>query len=179
MRHDLVALREKYAEMHRLRVESSEDAAAGRAHHPSRDRLKALSHRFPGALAEIDRISMNLLEERLAALDSLLSAPSPDDLPPWVRGWILVHRGLRGALGVKAWLAGARAVDAGMLGRFDAALPTLPFPEDARPWRERLAEVASPPNGRLVDVVFDDSAYALCTDRVTLRALLMPRPRAR
>lgn len=176
-RDDLAALREKYAELRRLREESDADAAQGRAHHPSRERLKALSRRFPGALAEIDRIAFSLLEERLCALDAILERTAvQSELPPWIVGWVRVHEGLRGALSVKAWLEGARTVDAQTLARFDAALETLPFPEEARAFRDRLAEVASPPDGRLVDLVFDDAARTLGMDRVALRALLMPRP---
>jgi len=181
VRDELVALREKYEEMRRLRVESDADASLGRPHHAPRERLKALSLRFPAALAEIDRIAFELLEERLAILNALLErdACSFDELPAWVRGWILVHRGLRGALAIKAWLCGVRTVDAELLARFDAALPTMRFSEDAAAFRDRLAEVASPPDGRLVDVIFDDASRALGTDRVALRALLMPRPHAR
>ncbi|GAC1351980.1 MAG: hypothetical protein NVS3B20_18430 [Polyangiales bacterium] len=196
LRQEIGALHEKYREMQLLRRERSEDTERGVIHHPPRDRLRALARRFPGALAEIDRISPALLAARLSQIESILAtlsvhASEPripamttapmtpmtfDALPPWVRGWIAVHRGLRGALAAKAWLRGARSVDRAKTAQFAKAVREGTVPSDAQAWIERLAEVASPPNGRLVDVVFDDAARMVGLDRVALRLLLMPRP---
>jgi hypothetical protein len=171
---ELRALAAKYREMRELRQESDADRALGRPHLPSRARLRALAGRFPGALAETDRIAPALLDRRIASIAELLQRGEPPpiaDLPTWIRGWMGVHRGLRGALVVKAWLAGRRTVDDDTRARFDLEVHDA----DARVWRDRLSEVASPPNGRLVAVVFADVAHPLGLDATTLRELLMPR----
>ena len=174
----LAALATKYREMKKLREAQDVDVANGRTHAPIRDELRALSREFPGALAEIDRVSLSLIEARLAELEALCDRappPSGDALPRWVRAMIGVHRGLRGALSIKAWLAGRRVVDEAMIDALREALPSLAFSDDARIWIEDLPAIADPPRGRVVDLIFDRVAAELGTDRVTLRAELMPR----
>lgn len=161
----LARLREKYLHLKQLRATSGE---------PDRAVLQALAREFPGALAELDRLPPELLDARIATLDRLLERGG--EPPAWVRGWQLAHPRLRGALLAKAWLGGRRTVDASTRDAFAAEVPTLPFPEDARRWIDRLDEVAAPPDGRLVDVVFREVALELGLDGAeALRALLMPR----
>ena len=177
-REELAALREKYREMQRLRSAQDVDVAAGRKYTPSRDELRALARAFPGALAEIDRIPPSLLARRQQELDALLDReplPARAAWPTWVRGWLGVHRGLRGALSIKAWLAGRREIDAATRAALEEALPSLPFAEEARAWLDALPDVASPPAGRLVDLVFSRVARDLAIEANGLRALLMPR----
>ena len=177
-REELVALREKYRVMQRLRAAQDGDVGAGRVYTPSRDELRALAHRFPGALAEIDRIPPALLAHRAQVLDALLErAPLPprSTWPAWVRGWLGVHRGLRGALSIKAWLAGRRAIDDATRAALEAALPSLSFAEEARAWIDSLPDVASPPGGRLLDLVLARVAQDLAIDPRELRTLLYPR----
>ena len=161
----LARLREKYLRMKALRAATGE---------PDRAVLQALAREFPGALAEIDRIPPEVLEARLATLDRLIKRDG--EPPAWARGWLLAHPMLRGALLAKAWLGGRRSVDATTRAELSREVPTMPWPEDVRPWLERLDEVADPPLGRLVDVVFRDVASALgLPDADAVRALLMPR----
>jgi len=161
----LARLREKYLQMRALRAASGE---------PNRDVLRALAREFPGALAEIDRLHPQVLDARIATLDRLIERE--DELPLWVRGWMLAHPALRGALLAKAWLCGRRTVDEATRAELAAEVPTLPYPEDVRPWIARLDEVAAPPDGRLVDLVFADIARELGVPSAhALRSLLMPR----
>lgn len=161
----LARLREKYLEMKLLRAASGE---------PDRAALQALAREFPGALAELDRLPPEVLDARIATLDRLIDRGG--EPPLWVCGWQLAHPMLRGALLAKAWLGGRRIVDASIRDAFAAEVPTLPYPEDARPWIARLDEVADPPDGRLVDVIFRDVAAQLGVESAhALRMLLMPR----
>lgn len=161
---ELAGLRDKYAHMKRLRDEGPTPA--------HRDALRALAASWPGSLAEIDRIPPAVLAHRLDTLERILDGRERE-LPTWARGWILAHRGLRGALAVKAWLRGRRVVDDHVSSAFAHALDALPV--EAAAFRDRLQEIASPPNGRLVDVVFEDVARELGIDPRAVRTLLMPR----
>lgn len=166
---ELIELREKYLRMRALRTAADDDRARGVAHAPDRSALQSLSHRFPGALAEIDRLTPARLDARIAELEHAIAerrAPAP-----WMRGWILAHAGLRGALAIKRWLGGRRQLDAQARAAFDAA----DLPPEARAFRERLDVVAAPPGGRLVDVIFADVAQTLGIEASAVRALLMPR----
>jgi hypothetical protein len=160
-RDDVAQLLEKYRLMRALREDRGE---------PSREVLRDLSRRFPGALAEIDRIGPSLLEERIAQLQAILERPTIERLPDWVRAWLLTHEALRGALAIKAWLCGKRVIDDDTRAAF-----ARDFPDD-RAWSERLHEIADPPGGRLVALVYEDVARALGIDAADVRTLLMPRP---
>lgn len=160
-RDDVAQLLEKYRVMRALREDRGE---------PSRDVLRDLARRFPGALAEIDRIAPALLEERIAQLEAILERPTIERLPDWVRGWLLTHEKLRGALAVKAWLGGKRAIDEETRAAF-----ARDFSHD-HAWSARLEEIADPPGGRLVSLVYEDVARALGIAAGDVRALLMPRP---
>jgi hypothetical protein len=72
-------LRDKYGEIHALRVEH----ARGDAVDP-RTRMRALARRFPGALRELDELPMELIEARLRALDAALAAGPPFASWPWI-----------------------------------------------------------------------------------------------
>jgi hypothetical protein len=176
VRTELGELSAKYRIMRKLRLAQADDHDAGRDHHPDREELKAFAARWPGALSEIDRLPMDALHARLAEVDALLARADVaiDDLPTWVRGWIGVHRGLRGALAVKAWLHGRRSIDDAMRRALDDAMPTLRFPDDARLWSDALEVVAAPPRGRLVDVVLTRVATELDVDPHALRRTLWP-----
>jgi hypothetical protein len=158
---DLIDLREKYLRLRELR--------ASKAHRePEREELREVSRRWPGALAEIDRLSPDVLEHRIAALEEAIAGGEP---PLWARAWILAHRRLRGALAIKMWLAGRREITA--LTR--ASLNDAALPNDAALYLDRLDEIAHPPNGRLSELVFGDVARELSLPASEMRALLMPR----
>ena len=178
VRADLLSLVIKYKRMRALRQAHDADVGSGRAHRPERRELQELSRRYPGVLAETDRIAPELLDARLAELEALRATPGIEGLvlPAWIRGWLGVHRGLRGALALKGWLAGRRVVDASMREVLGRELAALRHADDARVWLADLALIADPPRGRLVDVVFDRVAEELGMERVGLRQMLMPRP---
>lgn len=160
MSSELVDLREKYLRMRALRE--------ARPHgEPDREELRALSRRWPGALAEIDRLPPEVLDERIASLDAAIAG---GETPLFARVWLLVHRRLRGALAIKAWLAGRRDVDA------REPLP-CELPVEARDYEGRVDEIARPPNGKLTDLVFADVARELSLPREHMRTILMPRTR--
>jgi hypothetical protein len=123
-----------------------------------RDELRAFSQRWPGALAEIDRISPEVLDQRIAALDRAIET---GEAPTWARAWILTHRRLRGALAIKAWLAGV--------------VKEQDFPPEAALYRARVDEIRSPPKGRIMELVLGEVAQELALDPSTMRDLLMPR----
>ncbi len=173
-RDDVAALRDKYQRMRRLRDANDAAREEGRPHLPDREELRALARAFPGALAEIDRIAPALLAERIAILDALLEREehAADALPTWVRGWILVHRGLRGVLAIKLRLAGARTVDERLRARIAGEL----VDEEARAWLDRIDVIANPPAGRVVELVHREVADQVGVPAASLRTLLMPRP---
>ena len=175
-RAELGELSAKYRVMRRLRAAQASDHDAGKEHHPDREELKAFAARWPGALSEIDRLPMDALDARLAEVDALLARVrvTLDELPTWMRGWIRVHRGLRGALAIKAWLHGRRSIDGETRRALEKDLPTLRFADDARLWMDALELVASPPRGRLVDVVVARAAGELGVEAPALRRLLWP-----
>jgi hypothetical protein len=151
--NDLIDLREKYLLMRGLR--------ASKAHRePEREELRAISRRWPGALAEIDRLAPDVLERRIRELDVAIAGGEP---PLWARAWILAHRRLRGALAIKMWLAKRREGDLASL------------PSEAGLYLDRIEEIARPPNGRISELVFGDVARELSLPASEMRALLMPR----
>lgn len=136
-----------------------------------RDELRAFSQRWPGALAEIDRIPMTLIEQRIAELDRAIEGSSREPPPMWARAWILTHRRLRGALAIKLWLKGRRTLD----DDETRLLAQAQFPPESELYRARLDEVASPPEGRVMELVLRDVAAELGLESHTMLALLMPR----
>ncbi len=185
LRGELERLHEKYLTMMRLRLASDADVARGVPHEPSRDELRALSRAFPGVLAELDRVAFKLLEERRDSLAALLEKTDPIDvvtLPTWVRGLFGYHRGLRGALAIKLWIAmetrrSAFAQAVPTEDELAAAIPTLAEAELARAWIGWFPRLLSPPNRRVVDLVLARVGDELGIAPEALRALLMPRPR--
>lgn len=159
---ELRALREKYEVMRTLREQHARDVAAGIDPIAPRAQLRELSRRWPGALAEIDRIPPEVLHQRIAVLDETIASGS--EPPLWARAWILTHSRLRGALAIKFELRGGRTLD-----------PDHVFPDEAAPYLDRIAEIERPPNGRIVELVYADVAKLLAIDPSTMRDLLMPR----
>ncbi|MGZ3423241.1 MAG: hypothetical protein ACXVEF_24345 [Polyangiales bacterium] len=162
-RDEVAGLLEKYQTMRALRSSPGE---------PPRDVLRDLAQRFPGALAEIDRIAPSLLDERIAQLQSILERPRIEHLPDWVRGWLLTHARLRGALAIKAWLAGKRVIDDATRAQFSLEI----FGEEALAWSTRLELIADPPGGRIVTLVYEEVGRTLGIPPTDVRTLLMPRP---
>lgn len=181
LRAELASLLEKYRAMVRLRLASEADKARGVVHDPSRDELRALSRAFPGVLAELDRVPFALLEERRDVLAALgeRSAPESVDaskLPLWLRGMLGFHRGLRGALALKLWIALRRNDTPPTDAELEAAIPGLAEAALARAWIGWFSRLLSPPNRRVVDLVLARVGDELGLAPDALRRMLMPRP---
>jgi hypothetical protein len=142
-------MRGKYAEMLAMRIEHAD----GRED-PSRvrPRMSDLAARFPGALREIDRLELFEIERRVARLDAFIEAAGEEE--PWMEAVAHFHRLARGALSAKRWLGGRRVVDDSLVLAFVRETAPLPFAHEIQSWRADLATIASPPRGRLMDVVF-------------------------
>lgn len=165
-------LRAKYAQMLAMRVAHAsghDDADKARA------RMAEVASRFPGALREIDDLELGEIRRRIEALDEVVEARR--EAEPWMEAVALFHGMARGALCAKRWLRGRKRVDVEVERAFDRGLASLLFPEDARAWRSDLARIASPPRGRLMDVVFARLADELGVSERAARRLVFGEPR--
>ena len=133
--------------------------------------MAELAGLYPGALREIDELSIVLIRTRI---DLLVAAEADETrIAPWMTAQSRFHVLARGALAVKRWLAGRRftaEIDEG----FEAAAAALAHAQDARLWRDSLAEIARPPRGRLMDLVFARLARELNVDVDAARAAVLP-----
>lgn len=162
-REALHDLRAKYEEMLRLRIAHASPDEPD----PRRD-MAALAARFPGALREIDELT---LAEICARLDAVTRA-EPDSAEAWMHAHAVFHALMRGALFAKRWLAGRKRVDAATREAFarDAI-------DDARAWIEDLDRIASPPRGRVTEIVIERVARTLDLAPRDARALVFGPPR--
>jgi hypothetical protein len=157
----------KYAEMLSMRVDhhdGTEDPAR------VRPRMVDLASRFPGALREIDALELAEIRRRIAVLEAFLETAGEEQ--EWMEAMALFHRLMRGALGAKRWLAGRRHVDGAILQAYVRESMKMPFPEECREWTGDLALIASPPRGRIVDLVFGRIARHLGTTDEAVRVLV-------
>jgi hypothetical protein len=171
-RKDIVALKSKYEEMLRMRLF---DLA-----HPGGDprrEMAALAARFPGALRELDETSLEQIRARIDALSQCLATGSPPDA--WMCASALFHRLTRGALAAKRWLAGRRSVDEGVIAEFLESIEGSVDEVEAGAWAQNLAAVASPPRGRLSELVFEHVAQGMNLPLSEARALVTGPPRKR
>jgi hypothetical protein len=168
----LEGLRAKYGEMFAMRVlhaSGQEDVHAARA------RMAELASVYPGALREIDDLELDEIRRRIESLDEVLHGRH--EVETWMEAVALFHGLARGALCAKRWLRGRKHVDDSVEREFDSAVASLTFPEEARAWRDHLARIASPPRGRLTDLVFARVAEALGTSDKVARRLVFGVPR--
>jgi hypothetical protein len=168
----LEELRAKYAQMLAMRVDHAsgdedEDVAIAR--------MAEIASRFPGALRELDDLELAEIQHRIEVLDDVVEARREPEA--WMEAIALFHAMARGALCAKRWLGGRKRVDAGVLEAFERGAASLLFPEDARGWMDDLARIASPPRGRVMDVVFARLARELGTSDRVARRLVFGVPR--
>ena len=162
---EIAALRRKYEEIVRLR----EQALA----HPDRDprrELSALAAEFPGALREADELPMEELRRRVAALAA--SERGTADVEPWMAIIARFHALTRGALCAKRWLEGRKQVDATTVARFEHEVSGLCYATDAHAWRNFLPRLATPPRGRVSELVFERMAEELTLASDEVRVLV-------
>jgi hypothetical protein len=171
-RASLEELLAKYAQMLAMRIaHASGDEEDGAA----RVRMAELALRFPGALREIDDLELAEIRSRIERIGEVLHMSR--EVEPWMEAVALFHATARGALCAKRWLGGRKLVDAAVEEAFVCGIPSLAFPEDARAWAGDLARIASPPRGRVIDVVFARLAQALGTSEDGARRLVFGIPR--
>lgn len=163
------ALREKYLEIRRLRVEH----AAGLEADPRRE-LAALARRFPGALRELDELPMPEIERRLLALDTIVERGA--EVPEWVRLQIGYHGLMRAALRIKRFARGRTGADAdNVLAELRACyVPASDEPALASFDRAALYAILEPEQGRLNPWVFARVAelYGVPPERVRFALFL-------
>ncbi len=176
-REALADLRKKYEELLRLRLEDAAAASGGRHHDPSPE-MAAVAERFPGALREIDELSLESIEARIAELAAAEADPS--HARPWMIALHLFHMLARGALATKRWLGGRKHVDDELVQAFAHAIPSLPFAEEAAMWKDDLARIARPPRGRVTELVYARVAVEMRMPASEVRILVFgPRRQSR
>jgi hypothetical protein len=123
-------LRAKYEEMRALRT--TDDGS-----YDPRERMAALAARFPGALREIDELPLDEIERRIDALTR--AERDPTAAAQWMHAMTRFHALARGALFAK------RRVETD-----DGSA----WPEEALAWKHE-ARIACPPQGRLMNLVYE------------------------
>lgn len=171
-RENLRQLHVKYTEMLRLRRLALSDPS----HDPTLD-MVALARSFPGALRETDLLPLAVVEARLAMLEAAIRGDAPPT--PWMGASLRFHSLLRGALVAKRFLAGRRVIDEATLAAFAAHAASEPAPDEILAWQDSLAQVADPPRGRVLDLVFERLASTLGTTDDEARALVFSKNRKR
>jgi hypothetical protein len=167
-RTDLAALREKYEEMLRLRLEST-GADPRRA-------MAALASRFPGSLREIDELPLETIAARVSELRACERDPGPAPAR-WMEASHVFHAFTRGALCAKKWLAGRKEIDDDVRAAFDREVSALCWADDAREWRPHLARLAAPPRGRVTELVYERMSASLGVTSDEARVLVFGTPR--
>ena len=158
----LDALLDKYRRMRAMReahARGGDDAAP--------TEMRALATEFPGALREIDRLPMRVIEERIGALEAAREGgPVPDWAPPlaafhgWMRAMLRLKRAMRRSRDLDAARRWLRDHHAGTgfepsLAQLEAALPALLAPHDGRMARAVLAHLTGDDARALERRLFD------------------------
>lgn len=149
-------LLEKYLEMRELR---RLDAKKGALADP-KPRMRALAKKFPGALREIDELSLEIIQKRIDALENPEAEPKK-----WMIAMMRFHQAMREVLAIKRVIGRRKVTPA--LRR--AALRAAPSSQ----WD--LERVARPPAGRLTDVVFEHVAAQMGITPGAARRLVFGR----
>ena len=158
-------LRSKYEEILRLRIAHASPSEPD----PRRDMAK-LASRYPGALREIDELSLDDVRGRLRALN--VAADDPANVSTWMIATARFHELARGALCAKRWLAGRKSVDDVTRAAFVVDAATLVWPVEARDWAADLHRIAAPPGGRVTELVYERIARDLGVTPTDARALV-------
>lgn len=166
------ALRDKYAEMSRMRREHAD----GLAHDP-RDEMRALARRFPGALREIDELPLEVIEARVRTLDEV--AAGRDAPPEWATYFVDYHGWLRAALRIKRACLGCDGVEAAV-ERVRAAYRPEPDEPPAELVCDRavVQAIVRPSGGRLNRWVFARVAELHGVSPAHVRRALFPHSSA-
>ena len=147
MTADLASLRTKYERL--LALRQLHDRAKGDASFVEPDprgEMTSLARTWPGALRELDALPIDVIRARIAELDRALHDATR--IERWMIAQDSFHRLARGALSAKRWLGKRKRITPAIRQDFAAHAP-----REARAWRDALADIASPPRGRLMDLV--------------------------
>ena len=173
---DLRALRDKYERMLSLREAHARARSDASFEEPDpRPEMARLAAEYPGSLREIDTLSIELIAARIEALET--AEREPLRIESWMIAQVTFHRHARGVLVAKRWLAGRKAITPAVIAAFTDALATMPRGDDAELFLDELDAVASPPRGRLMDLVHVRVARALDVTEAEARALVFGAPR--
>jgi uncharacterized protein YjiS (DUF1127 family) len=159
----LARLRDKYQALRALRVTRVEIAP--------RAEMSALAAAFPGALRELDRVPLPLIEQRLASLQAVVEGREPERT--WMTLQIAYHGFMRAVLRLRRALLSVSDHD---LSDSHACLQRLAYiPASDEPPLERLDTTAlsiirNPPGGRLNPWVMEQVArdLAVCPADIEL-----------
>jgi hypothetical protein len=170
-------LRSKYAEMLAMRLEDASRAPSGDEYAARvRANMSDLAARFPGALRELDHLELSEIRLRIDKLDGVLGGAREPE--PWMHAVALFHGLARGALWAKRWLKGRRIVSQAVQAAYEADARTLELGFDALEWAAELAEIARPPQGRVMDLVYARVARELgVTEAQARRTVFGPAPK--
>ena len=160
------ALLGKYQTMHALRV--AQHAESPRAE------LAALAGAFPGALRELDQLSLSEIEARMQALEHVLATGTEAEL--WMQLQSAYHGFMRAALRIRAKLLARPGADLDDAQAFLTAIGYAPDPGEppaARFDGPALRVLAKPPNGRLNPWVMAQVAGDHGVDVAEVRASLL------
>lgn len=165
----LYGLVDKYERLLHLRTEPTEVAP--------RAELRSLARQFPGSLRELDRLSIETLETRLAALRRVLADAS--DPEPWMCLQASYHGYMRATLRIKRWSRAWPDEPAAALLAFTARyVPAADEPGLACFDAELLAKIRKPPEGRLNPLVYEAVARIHETTAEVVAEALCSQPRS-
>ena len=156
------SLARKYRSLLSLRAARGPDGAV-----VERARLRALAAEFPGALRELDSLSV---EEMLARAGALEAVGLGAGVEPWMTAMAGYHALMRAALGIRRAGGAAEAVRA----EVDALRAATGIALDDAD----LAAIAKPPRGRLGVFVFARLGAALGRPAEELWQAMFPTGRA-
>lgn len=143
----LMALRDKYRELLRLRQEAMRCPEVD-----PRPALRKLSERFPGALREIDQLPLSSIQERLSVLDQVCDGGL--EPPDWARYFVSYHGWMRASLRLKRICRGLALPSAVELAEQQYE-PAGDEPGWERIGKKGLACILKPPGGRLNPWIFE------------------------
>jgi hypothetical protein len=129
---------------------------------PERSIFKALAEEFPGALFELDHLTLEVIDARAEALRSALAGGEVED---WMRFVAAYHALYRQALRVKARVR-ARSIDEARASEIarevgvDVAL---------------VVAVTAPPDGRIKPLVLARLAATFGVEAAAIAAAIFPR----
>jgi hypothetical protein len=164
-REALQDLHVKYTEMRRLRILAIESPTTD-----PRQNMADLAARFPGALREIDELPLDAIDRKLS--DLALAITDASQVAPWMKATARFHELTRGVLAVKRWLAGKKQIDDAVRAEFETIARELPYAADVVVWQSDLEAIASPPRGKVTDLVFARIARELSIDESDARRLV-------